>query len=338
MTPVKLTGIETPTDSYDAVNKQYFDDNFASLNAALDGLDLGTVGGAQNRSMASSNAFKIKKVVRWSDGKYGFEISSNDGIYNGDRVIICMAEANYIGGSVYTIVGSTTIGVSFEKDINVTFNTNSDNLDFGDIYNYLIVVDKPWLGELEVGYTSMAFGDNNIAYARDTLAGGRNTKALGKYGVSLGNNTEAGHAALAIGTNVKALGFNGLATGENTKAYGWDSVAGGKDTTASGKYSMAQNLNTKAIGDNSTALGNNSTASGESSFVTGHGSKATLYAQTVVGRFNDTDTNALFIIGNGEGDSDRSNAFEVYDDGSISLAGVTITPEQLQGLLALLNN
>lgn len=52
---------------------------------------------------------------------------------------------------------------------------------------------------------------------------------------------------------------------------------------------------------------------------TGIGTKATAPGQRVVGTYNVVDNDALLIVGNGESDTNRSNAFAVYKDGSIKL-------------------
>ena len=64
--------------------------------------------------------------------------------------------------------------------------------------------------------------------------------------------------------------------------------------------------------------------------------------KVVIGEFNDNKENTLLEVGNGTSES-PSNAFEVYKDGTVKVGGktliignTTITEEQLQQLLALL--
>lgn len=54
-------------------------------------------------------------------------------------------------------------------------------------------------------------------------------------------------------------------------------------------------------------------------FITGQGNIAAGNNQTVIGQFNIADPNALFIVGNGVGDTVRNNSFEVLRDGSIKI-------------------
>ncbi len=96
---------------------------------------------------------------------------------------------------------------------------------------------------------------------------------------------------------------------------------------ASGDYSFAAGFNTIASGGNSTAFGFDTTADGNISSTFGLGTIAESYAETVVGTF---DTNYLpdsqvgfhifdrvFVVGNGETDSNRSDALIVNKDGTV---------------------
>lgn len=60
--------------------------------------------------------------------------------------------------------------------------------------------------------------------------------------------------------------------------------------------------------------------------------------QTVVGKYNVADNEALFIVGNGTSDTDRSNAFVVYKNGSIEINGVKFTSDSLAALLGGVTN
>ena len=99
-----------------------------------------------------------------------------------------------------------------------------------------------------------------------------------------------------------ASGNQSHAEGSNTTASGDHSHAEGRRTTASGDYSHAEGSNTTASGDHSHAEGSNTTASSRS--------------QHVEGEYNRPDTapdmysrgKYIHIAGNGESDSNRSNA------------------------------
>lgn len=76
-----------------------------------------------------------------------------------------------------------------------------------------------------------------------------------------------------------------------------------------------------AMGTGSYVCGNHCQAFGEASRAEGIYTIAAGDAQTVVGQFNDVDSNALFIVGNGTAINNRKNAFAVYPDGSIKING-----------------
>ena len=107
----------------------------------------------------------------------------------------------------------------------------------------------------------------------------------------------------------------------NNVASGNYSHSEGGHTIASGAYSHAEGCLTKASGDSSHSEGNYTIASGAYSHVEGYNTKASSHWQHVQGKFNveDTDGKYAFIIGNGDGDSSRSNAFAIDWDGLIYL-------------------
>ena len=157
---------------------------------------------------------------------------------------------------------------------------------------------------------------------------------IGGNSVAVGNNTTAsGYFSFAEGEYTTASGMSAHAEGADTVASGTYSHAEGAETVAEGTCSHAEGYYTTASGECSHAEGNHTTASGECSHAAGHYTTADNY-QYVVGKYNasrnpvatvDTVYNAsdtvsttypaLFIIGNGTGDTSRSNAFTVYANG-----------------------
>ena len=61
------------------------------------------------------------------------------------------------------------------------------------------------------------------------------------------------------------------------------------------------------------------TAYGTASYVGGFHNVAMQDYQTVVGKYNQNKFNTLFEVGNGTSNSSRSNAFEVYTDGTLGI-------------------
>lgn len=85
------------------------------------------------------------------------------------------------------------------------------------------------------------------------------------------------------------------------------------------RYSFGVGL--ESTGKCSFAEGWGSTASGDYSHAGGCGTIANGEAQTVIGKYNAADPDALFIIGSGTADTDRSNAFQINDNGYIFRRG-----------------
>ena len=110
---------------------------------------------------------------------------------------------------------------------------------------------------------------------------------------------------------------NSHAEGYNTKANGNCSHTEGNGTTASSNCTHAEGCCTTASGDCSHAEGAYTTASAPLSHAEGNGTKASSNYQHVQGKFNveDSESKYAFIIGNGDGDSNRSNAIAIDWDG-----------------------
>lgn len=134
-------------------------------------------------------------------------------------------------------------------------------------------------------------------------------------------------AAHAEGSVTEATATAAHAEGIETTASEEAAHAEGYLCTASGKYSHAEGTNCTASGIAAHAEGNKSEASGNYSHAGGVGTKATYIGQYAIGRYNYVDDNALFIIGNGGSDSDRKNAFKVYNSGDTVVSG-TLTAKK----------
>lgn len=106
----------------------------------------------------------------------------------------------------------------------------------------------------------------------------------------------------------------GHAEGISTRALGSGSHSEGVDTKAIGPYTHAEGDNTQAIGVGTHAAGHNTIANGEYSHAGGEGTIANGNSQTVIGQYNDPNTEDLFIIGNGESENERSNILSVSKD------------------------
>jgi hypothetical protein len=194
------------------------------------------------------------------------------------------------------------------------------------------------------GAYSHSEGEKSTASGKDSHAEGANTTASAYAAHAEGSNTSAsGAASHTEGTGTQATVTAAHAEGTSTTASHDSAHAEGYNTTASGQYSHAEGHTTQATKTASHAEGHatiasntrahaeggpNTVASGESSHAEGYSCKATARAshaggyattadseaQTTIGKFNKIGTGALFVVGNGTSESNRTNVFEVYND------------------------
>ena len=204
-------------------------------------------------------------------------------------------------------------------------------------------------------------GVGSIAFGNDNTASNSYSVALGDQSVAIGANSYAHGKAVMSGSTMHyttASGDTSHAEGSGTLASGTSSHAEGSLSTASGNYAHAEGLRTTASGANSHvegdstsasayashAEGGETTASGFCAHAEGAGSIASGYAshaegvytianhksQHTFGEFNIEDASAtetnergtyIEIIGNGTGNSARSNARTLDWNGNEELAG-----------------
>lgn len=198
---------------------------------------------------------------------------------------------------------------------------------------------------------SHAEGNTTEATAQWSHAEGDRTKATGQSSHTEGELTSASREGThAEGIRSSADGIGAHAEGNQTNATGFYSHAEGSSTSAESNCAHAEGANTTASGGMSHAEGNKSSATAEGahaegilttasgyashaegretvaaatySHASGLGTKTNVDAQTAIGRYNKTSSDSLFIIGNGENDENRSNAFEVTTDGYIRSNGI----------------
>ena len=312
-------------------------------------------------TFAGGKGFTITAVADNDDGSTGnYTLSSVTGLEVGMRYSAVLSSANYNAGKITAINANTNI-VTVDGYKHIELNSKVDDPENFNVYNCFLIVDRPDLGDKEVGFNAHAEGENTIASNKDAHAEGYKTKAIGKFAHAEGNNTIAGHGAHAEGSNSQALGDISHAEGNNTKARGKDSHAEGNntetgssatgshaegvrskvyavgshaegiDTIASNDAAHAEGSETQAIGTASHAGGQNSIANNAASFVHGSGLKTNADNQFVVGAYNEEDPDAIFIVGGGSEDKKRKNLFTVKKSGEV-ISSLPQGPESANAL------
>lgn len=130
-------------------------------------------------------------------------------------------------------------------------------------------------------------------------------------------NNSAQYFAHAEGENTTANGYGSHSEGRLTTASGESSHSEGYNTTSSGRAAHSEGVNgTTASGVAAHAEGITTKAIHDGSHSSGEQTRTGRNNQTVVGEWNKVVEYALFVVGNGEFEENRKNAFEVKADGS----------------------
>ena len=192
----------------------------------------------------------------------------------------------------------------------------------------------------QAGAKAHAEGVSSIASAEAAHAEGSSTKASALGAHSEGRETvasdEGAHAegfkskasmlyTHAEGRQTEASGENAHAEGRETVASAREAHAEGFQTKARAAYAHAEGCMTTADGGGSHAQGGATKALGEYSSAEGGWTIAREQCQSVAGKYNADDPNALYIVGVGTSDSARKNGFGVRKDGTSTLYGNRLT-------------
>ena len=181
------------------------------------------------------------------------------------------------------------------------------------------------------GYDNSAMNDYSHVEGTKTVTNGIASHAEGIHTVADAEGSHAeGYWTVAYGTHSHVEGESILNTTKTAianplKAEGKASHAEGQATIASGDYSHAEGDCTLANGDASHAGGLNTLANNRYSFAHGLSLNTNRNCQTVVGQFNKSSSDALFIVGNGTSSNKLNNAFVVDYNGDIQLGPNNMT-------------
>ena len=244
-----------------------------------------------------------------------------------------MEKGSGSGATQQTPDGAAAEGFVFENNPNaVNYDeTLAETIPYGATGNF----------SSAFGGKTSAQGKRAHAEGSGTVAKGGNAHSEGSGTAALGGSSHAeGYATTAVGIashaeggttqaldqNTHAEGLKTIAVGEHSHAEGEESTsigtsshAEGYKTVANGNYSHTEGEETKANGIAAHAGGYKSEARGNYSYAGGYHTVANKEAQHTVGKYNVGKHNTVFEVGNGKSDSERSNAFEVYENGDIGI-------------------
>ena len=194
-----------------------------------------------------------------------------------------------------------------------------------------LATDASGEGSVAEGECTIASGYASHAECRETTASGMASHAEGEISTASAEashaegikTTASGDVSHAEGWYTTASGMVSHAEGEKSTASNRESHAEGCKTTASGNSSHAEGYMATAGGAASHAEGGMTNAGGNFSHAEGGGTIASAPCQHVQGKYNieDTEGKYVHIVGNGTGDTNRSNCHTSDKEGNAWFAG-----------------
>ncbi len=300
--------------------------------------------GAANQSMVTDGAGNVS----WTDVDASSTNEIQDLNLAGNTLTITNnAAATNIDLSAYENV--------FETTNNVTSNENGDYATDDFVFGSPQISSN---GQSE-HHNRMFFDKSKAAFMVGRVHGNQADDVnVGLYSINLGvNNTASGDFAIAIGSgntssalysnafgsSTISSGHSSFTAGLNTQATASFSTAIGFQTVASNIASMATGNETVALGYNSFSGGYQSSAIGGSSFALGYRVTAQSIGEFAIGLYNTNylpqsggntfePGDRLFVLGNGQDDTNRSDALVMLKNGNTSLHGLlTIDADNVNG-------
>ena len=295
--------LQINSDGIDIIN-----DNESLASFAIDGITIGTNNGTQSYLFEDYHSLQLfdKEVydlrnspdfdptvsyksgdyVKYEDDVYQRKANGNPGAWNPNQWNI----------------------VSLDPYLFISDLRNKNNE-----YTY---VDN-FIGDGETTTFSLTYTASNHNYTVHTSndSGGHYTLGISSiifnFPPDEGTTIEATYTTQERYVKAYTLGFR-----KAHSTIGGMSIAEGFDITAKGRYSHAEGWNTTANGKSSHAEGYGTIANGDNSHAGGFSTTANYNNQTVIGRYNNSQSSSVFEIGNGTY-STPSNALTVDWNGKV---------------------
>ena len=242
-----------------------------------------------------NNMLRITIDATKSDGRY----LSTDSMFtwmssNGNTTCVTLEVASYSAPTTFkTIVNNAPIngwsGPNMSHYGSITFGGSTAGSTSPNNQFYRLTYKQTAISS---SYSSALIDD--IRFFGSALWGGGMAIVNGmlKYGAPYGVTIRPDTASGIVNFNLLGATF-------------------GRGTSADGKYSLAGGINAVANHEGSIAYGRDLNTSAQ--------------YQAVFGKYNKTNSSALFQIGNGTSESAKSNAFEVYNDGHAEVKAMGTT-------------
>ena len=162
------------------------------------------------------------------------------------------------------------------------------------------------------GVWTIASGGSNHAEGKETTANGNNScHAEGSKTTASGIATHAeGNSSNKVTDLITDFSWNGTTNDDIINA--WNTQ---KFSVAHGRSSHVEGSDNLSLGHSSHSEGHNTVAIGGQSHTSGYFTKALHDNEAAYGKYNESNDNTLFSIGDGTADDARHNAFEITTTG-----------------------
>ena len=239
------------------------------------------------RTQAGSKAFRI---LGYNASNSTYTLDSVDGIEVGDYYSIYFRFRRSKYGKIVNI-SDKTIKVDSYFMPNISEQEKNEYLPKAYIY----IVGKANIGTFVIGENSFATGCDSVASEKESDVGGIDNISDGRYAFTRGYGNITGYLGATFGQSNENLGLKGLVGGQ-------------------GNY-VGSNVESAFIANYlNSVLANYG-------FAAGIGNDVDVVGQAKFGKYS-APTSALFAVGNGNSQSDRFNAFSVFEDGHAEITSV----------------
>ena len=258
-------------------------------------------------------AFSGLKGTKGDTGNTGS--TGQDGVSPGvsitsitDGHTVTITDVDHPGGQSFNVMDGEDGADGISPEVTITSITGGHTVTITD-------ADHPSGQSFNVMDGSGA-GDM-LASTYDSDSAVANAGGIAAYAMAKTNPTGTGsfsmnmRANATLGEKAFVEGNDNYASGQYAHSEGYYNGASGKYAHAEGRYGMSTGEAAHSEGDSTAAYGKYSHAGGSQTI-------AGYLAQTVIGKYNDNKATTMFEVGNGTANNARSNAFEVYSDGSLS--------------------
>ncbi|MDB2418256.1 tail fiber domain-containing protein, partial [Flavobacteriaceae bacterium] len=314
------------TASGNASTAMGFDTTAEGANSTAIGNNTTASGNASLAMGLGTTAFGTYSTAMGNSATASDFVSLVIGQYNSSGSSVTSSATEFDTANTAFVIGNGTGSSSKSDAFKVLFNGNTTAT--GSVTATSFIGDGSQLSG--IGILS-AVTENNQTGARLSISNASNHGNIGSEALDLSYSNSAS-------TTLGATGAGSIAMGLSTTASGAGSIAMGLSTVSSADATLAMGNNTTASGDGATAMGFGTVASGSYSSAIGRRTTASDFGSLVIGQHNSSGSsvtnsatafntaNTAFVIGNGENDSSKSDAFKVLFNGNTTATGsVTAT-------------